>query len=180
MEAQGFQDGPTLEGCTIVEIGLDEAGQYAGRLLASLGARVVKIEPMLGEDERLLAPFVTDGKGRRRSIPYEYLNAGKYSLAADLDDPFVFELLAGLVAGGGAVLVSQRYADRLPAELAAPVIVASTFGAGAKADAPSTTFTRFHAGPSGYLLPADRPVAPSTLAPDCMAGVGIAVTVSVC
>jgi crotonobetainyl-CoA:carnitine CoA-transferase CaiB-like acyl-CoA transferase len=170
------QQDAALDGCTVVEIGLDEAGQYAGRILASLGARVVKIEPLLGEAQRLLAPFVRDSGGRSRSIPYEYLNAGKCSLAADLDDPFIYGLLAKLLVNGGLVLVAPRYVDEIPAALEVPVLVASTYGAGPKAGVPATTSTRFHAGPSSFLMPTDRPLAPSTLAPDCIAGVGIAVS----
>ncbi len=166
-----------LDGCTIVEIDLDEAGQYAARLLAALGARVVKLEAMAGDASRLLAPFATDQQGARRSITYEFLNAGKLSLAVDLDDDFAWELVPRLLRTGGAVLVSSRLAGRLPAGLEAPVVVNSAGGLSASGEVPSTSFTRYHAGGTGYLAPTARPVMPGGVTGDAMAGVGLAVTV---
>ena len=37
---------PPMAGTTLIELGATAAGQYAGRLLAALGARVIKIEPL--------------------------------------------------------------------------------------------------------------------------------------
>lgn len=175
---------PALQGCTIVEIDLDESGQYAGRLLARLGARVVKLEAIDGDRTRRLPAFVRDRAGHRRSLPFEYFNAGKESVAVDLDDAFVFDLLAQLVARAGrdvAVLCSPRCAARLPAGLAVPVIAPGPYGAsGARRDLPTTPLTRFQAGGNGYLVPGDdadkfRPTQPGTFAADCFAGNGIAV-----
>ncbi|AZG08248.1 hypothetical protein EGT29_10320 [Pigmentiphaga sp. H8] len=171
------RQGAALQGCTVVEIGLDEAGQYAGRLVAALGARVIKVEPLLGEMQRLLAPFKVDRSGRRRSIPYEYLNAGKKSIAADLEDPFVWELIEKLTGGEGAVLCGTSMWERVPDTLNVPVVVASLYGAEVRTAASQAPLTRFQAGPSGKLLPAPRPVMPATLAADCIAGAGLAVTV---
>ena len=171
------RQGAALQGCTVVEIGLDEAGQYAGRLVAALGARVIKVEPLLGEMERLLTPFKVDRNGRRRSIPYEYLNAGKQSLAADLDDPFTVSLIEQLAGGTGVVLCGESMRKCIPESLSAPVIMASLYGAGVRSAASQAPLTRFQAGPSGNLLPAPRPVMPATLAADCIAGAGLAVTV---
>jgi len=167
-----------LSGCTIVEIGLDEAGQHAGMLLARLGARVVKLEPLEGEAGRLMPPFADDTDGRRRSVPYEFLNAGKDSIALDLDDAFAFGMLAELVGDHGAVLVSPKFASRVAADLEAPVIAAGAHGAtGINVDLPSSPFTRFQSGGSGFLIPGDRPTMPGTLAGECFAGAGIAVCV---
>lgn len=59
------------------------AGPYATRVLADLGARVVKVElPPDGDDARRYGPFVGG-----RSGYYESLNHGKRSVMADLKDP---------------------------------------------------------------------------------------------
>jgi crotonobetainyl-CoA:carnitine CoA-transferase CaiB-like acyl-CoA transferase len=168
-----------LEGCTIVEIDLDEAGQYATRLLASLGARVVKLEALRGDEGRLRPPFADDLRGGRRSVPYDFLNAGKRSLAVDLDDAFAFRLVEGLVGERGAVVVSEPLRARIPARLKVPVIAHSLLGKDGAADPEgvSTSFTRFHAGGTGYLAPASRPVMPAGIAGDALAGVGLAVSI---
>jgi len=177
---------PALHGCTIVEIDLDEAGQYAGRLLARLGARVIKFESIDGDRTRKLPSFITDRTGRRRSIPFEYFNAGKQSIALDLDDAFATDLLERLVAGCShdvALLVSPRFTECLPEGLRAPVVVPGAYGAsGERRDLPNTPLTRFQAGGNGYLIPGDdadqlRPTLPGTFAADCFAGNGIAVAV---
>jgi crotonobetainyl-CoA:carnitine CoA-transferase CaiB-like acyl-CoA transferase len=166
-----------LDDITIVEVGLNEAGQYAGRLLASLGARVIKVEPLLGETERLLAPFVRDAKGRRRSVPYEYLNAGKESLALDIEDPFALEAIVKILADGGILMCSPEFRKKIPPQLQAIVVVASVNGVDNETTANNSALTRFLSGPSGAILPAPRPLSPGALAPDCIAGAGIAVTV---
>jgi crotonobetainyl-CoA:carnitine CoA-transferase CaiB-like acyl-CoA transferase len=58
------------------------AGPYCARLLADMGADVVKVEPPEGDDMRLRAPL-RDGQ----SAYFGQLNAGKRSLALDLKNP---------------------------------------------------------------------------------------------
>jgi len=177
---------PALHGCTLVEIDVNEGGQYAGRLLAAMGARVVKFESLEGDAMRSLAPFVHDRCGRRRSLPFEYFNAAKQSLALDFEDSFAFEVLQDFISAhpaDTAVLASPRAAARLPATLQGLVIVAGPYGAsGPDSQAPTTPFTRCHAGGNGYTVPGDdwqrfRPTVPGTLASECFSGGGIAMAV---
>jgi crotonobetainyl-CoA:carnitine CoA-transferase CaiB-like acyl-CoA transferase len=63
---------PLLDGVRIVDLGAYYAGPYSSRLLADLGADVVKVEPLLGDQLR----------GIER--PFFSAQAGKRSLAADL------------------------------------------------------------------------------------------------
>ena len=53
---------------------------YAGKLLADLGADVVKVEPPTGDPARREAPHAPDGA----SLPFVYENANKRSLVLDL------------------------------------------------------------------------------------------------
>ena len=73
-----------LAGLRVVEIA-DELGQYAGKLLADMGADVVKIEPPEGSEARRVGPFVNDEPGPNRSLNFWYHNTNKRSLVLDLD-----------------------------------------------------------------------------------------------
>ncbi|WP_407180728.1 CaiB/BaiF CoA transferase family protein [Bradyrhizobium sp. STM 3562] len=69
------------------------AGPYCARLLADVGAEVIKIEPPEGDDMRLRTPL-RDG----HSAYFGQLNAGKQSLALDLKNPDAIKLVHQLVA----------------------------------------------------------------------------------
>jgi crotonobetainyl-CoA:carnitine CoA-transferase CaiB-like acyl-CoA transferase len=166
-----------LETFTILELGLDEAGQYAGRLLADLGARVITIEPRDGNATRQLPPFFHDKAGHQRSVPHEYLNAGKESVAIDLEDEVSTAILRKFDASADLILVGAEYNGRVPHDLRMSVVCTSLYGLpSGRATAPSTSFTRFHAGGSSSLMPTSRPTTPGTLASECFSGAGIAMT----
>lgn len=171
---------PPLTGIDVFELPLDPAGQYAGRLLAALGAAVTKIEPLEGDPCRWLVPMWHDRNGRARSIPFEYLNAGKRSIAVDLEDDSWIEVLGPLIGSESVLIAGPTMASRALNTGAGVVVVASAYGMPASADdLPTTVFTRFHSGGSGYLIPAGskpgRPTTPGTLVGECFAGAGIAV-----
>ena len=60
--------------------------QYCGRLMADLGADVVKVEPPEGDSARHLRPFVGSEPGVERSIQFLPLNVNKRGVALDLGD----------------------------------------------------------------------------------------------
>ena len=64
----------------------DIRGALMGRILADLGAEVIKIEPPDGEDGRARPPFVADRAGPERSLTFLHRNAGKRAVALDLHD----------------------------------------------------------------------------------------------
>jgi crotonobetainyl-CoA:carnitine CoA-transferase CaiB-like acyl-CoA transferase len=68
-----------LEGIVIVETAHRPAGEYAGRLLADLGAEVIKVEPPGGAPTRRMGPFKNG-----ESALFDFLNAGKRSVVLDL------------------------------------------------------------------------------------------------
>ncbi|HEY5335440.1 MAG TPA: CoA transferase [Mycobacteriales bacterium] len=72
-------DGP-LAGLLVVDLSRVLAGPFCTRILADLGARVVKVErPVTGDDSRSYGPYV-DGQ----SLYFARVNRGKESIALDL------------------------------------------------------------------------------------------------
>src|SRR5436853_34427 len=64
----------------------DLRGALAGRLLADLGADVVKVEPPRGDPGRLVPPFAGGVTAPDRSLPFLYRNANKRGAVLDLHD----------------------------------------------------------------------------------------------
>jgi crotonobetainyl-CoA:carnitine CoA-transferase CaiB-like acyl-CoA transferase len=64
-----------------------EIGQYCTKLLADLGADVIKIEPPEGDPVRNLPPFYHDEPGPDHSLYWLNLNTNKRSITLRLDDP---------------------------------------------------------------------------------------------
>ena len=80
-----------LSGVTVIDLTRVLAGPFCTMVLADLGARVIKVEPLTGDDSRAFGPFV---KGK--SAYFMSLNRGKESIALDLkkpEDKAVFEQL---------------------------------------------------------------------------------------
>ncbi|MSR28453.1 MAG: CoA transferase [Phycisphaerales bacterium] len=74
---------PPLTGITVIDLGRVLAAPFASSVLASLGARVIKVErPGTGDDARHFGPFV-DG----RSLYFASVNCDKDSIALDLKSP---------------------------------------------------------------------------------------------
>ena len=76
-----------LHGLRVLEYATGIAGPYAGRLLASLGATVVKVEPVGGDAARTL-PIDDSPIPEGTSSPlFTHLNAGKLNAAPSAIDP---------------------------------------------------------------------------------------------
>jgi len=65
----------------------DLRGALAGRILADLGAEVLKVEPPGGDPGRLRPPFAGGVVAADRSLPFLYRNANKRSVRVDLAEP---------------------------------------------------------------------------------------------
>jgi crotonobetainyl-CoA:carnitine CoA-transferase CaiB-like acyl-CoA transferase len=73
-----------LEGILVLDLA-DEKGGYCSRLLADLGAEVIKIEPPGGDPSRSLGPFHTAGAGSESfSLSFFYNNLNKKSVILDI------------------------------------------------------------------------------------------------
>src|SRR5215510_1847794 len=73
-----------LAGVAIVECGQGVAAAFAARMLALLGAEVIKVEPPHGDLARRRGPFPGDVADPEKSGLFLYLNAGKYGVTLDL------------------------------------------------------------------------------------------------
>jgi len=73
-----------LEGVRVLEL-TDESAEYCGRVLAGLGADVVKVEPAAGAPSRTIGPFLDDEPGPDRSLAFWADNVGKRSVVIDDD-----------------------------------------------------------------------------------------------
>ena len=73
-----------LDGVRILDL-TSEMGWYCGKLLADLGADVIKVEPVGGDPSRGRAPFWQSTPGRETSLRFWYFNANKRSVTLDLD-----------------------------------------------------------------------------------------------
>ena len=72
-----------LDGLRVVELGQFIQAAYCTRLLADLGAEVVKVEPPEGDPARRYGPFRSDDPGALSGL-HAYLDSGKKSAVADL------------------------------------------------------------------------------------------------
>ena len=57
-----------LDGLRVVEVATDPAGEMLGKVLAQMGADVLKIEPPEGSPTRAIGPFVTGHEDRDHSL----------------------------------------------------------------------------------------------------------------
>ncbi len=87
-----------LAGVLVIDASEGVAGGYAGRLLADLGAEVVKVEPPAGDRLRALGPFPGDQLDLEAGGLHLALNAGKRSLVLDLESREGRERLRALAA----------------------------------------------------------------------------------
>jgi crotonobetainyl-CoA:carnitine CoA-transferase CaiB-like acyl-CoA transferase len=87
-----------FSGLTVVESGEFVAAPYCGRLLADLGARVIKLEPLGGDVSRRYGPFPGGVPDPEKSGLFTFLNTGKESVVADLADAGSVERVQALAA----------------------------------------------------------------------------------
>ena len=88
-----------LPNLRVLEVASLIPGPYCGKLLASLGAEVIKAEPPgVGDPSRRRGPFPDDEPHPERSGLFLYLNTGKKSITLDLHNPARRDLLRQLVS----------------------------------------------------------------------------------
>ena len=93
-------DGPPLKGVTVLEFGSMFAGPYGATLLADLGARVIKVEPLEGDNIRNLVAFPEAGGAK--------VLQGKESVAIDFTKPEGLDLVYELAKRSDIVLQCFR------------------------------------------------------------------------
>jgi crotonobetainyl-CoA:carnitine CoA-transferase CaiB-like acyl-CoA transferase len=88
-----------LEGLRVLDIGISTAGPYAARLLGDLGADVIKVEPLDGENTRGLGLRYGDA-----GYLYHVNNYNKRSITLKLQHPRGRDLFLELVAKSDVVI----------------------------------------------------------------------------
>ncbi len=94
-----MRDMSALADVVVLELATGVAGPYCGKLLADLGAQVIKVEPPGGDPVRREPPFHGG-----ESAFFNYLNAGKLGVTADADSAEA----AALAARADIVIHSLR------------------------------------------------------------------------
>ena len=157
------RDDAPLAGLTVVEHAQGVAASYAGRMLAVMGASVVKVEPPgAGSAARRSEPPLTHAPAA--SALFHYLNVNKQFVTCELASPAGRGLFAELVARADILIddtpVLQRAALGLDPDTVAaqhPQLVFLSvlpFGAtGEHAHYRASELNVLHSGGEGYLMP---------------------------
>lgn len=153
--------GQPLAGCRVLERSRTVAAAYAGRLLSSMGAEVVMLEPPGGSRLRRAAPFVEE---TGESALFAYLAIGKRSLVCEPRSAEGRALLQRELAEADILIddtpVRHRSADGVDPESVGATnpdlvhVSVLPFGAvGPKAGWDAEELNLLHAGGEGFLLP---------------------------
>ena len=73
-----------LPGVRVLDLGQRISGPYCAKLLAQLGAEVIKVEPPDGDEARRMGPFPGDVPHPEKSGLFLALNANKHGVTLDL------------------------------------------------------------------------------------------------
>jgi len=92
-----------LDGFRVLDFSIMLAGPYCARMLADLGADVIKIEPPEGDDMRLRTP-----RRNGYSSYFGQLNAGKRSVTLDLKSKSAIEIAQKLATESDIVVENFR------------------------------------------------------------------------
>jgi crotonobetainyl-CoA:carnitine CoA-transferase CaiB-like acyl-CoA transferase len=110
MKQAAFDNGP-LSGLRIIDLTTVVLGPYATRILADMGADVIKIETLEGDQTRHYKPYQHAGM----SGYFINLNRNKRSLSVNLKSAQGMEVLRRLIAGADGFVhnMRQQAAERL-------------------------------------------------------------------
>lgn len=155
-------DNTPLAGITVIEHAEGVAASYAGRLLAVMGATVIKVEPPGGCTLRTVGPLLTNEPPA--TALFHYVSANKQFITCNLASAEGNKQFSKLLETADVLLddtpLTDRAARKLDAEHIArayPKLVHVSvlpFGAsGPHAGYRAHEINVFHAGGEGYLMP---------------------------
>lgn len=162
-------DGP-LSGVKLVEYCSFVAGPYCTKLFADLGAEVIKVEPLEGDEARRRGAFLDDEPDPELSGLFLYLNTNKLGVTLNLESATGREIFKQLVARAD-ILIEDQPASAMEElgldwlvlkEVNPSLIMASItpFGQyGPYRDYKAYYLNTYHASGAGYVLPAASPNA---------------------
>ncbi|HKY51451.1 MAG TPA: CoA transferase, partial [Candidatus Limnocylindria bacterium] len=118
-----------LDGLRVIEIAGDDvwgasAAGHAARILADLGADVVKVEPPTGDPVRAVPPFLDQRAGPDRGLLWIALNANKRGVRIDL--PRERERLRVLLSTADVLIQAREVVDAATAAAWSPALVVVT------------------------------------------------------
>jgi len=94
-----------LTGYRVLDLA-DAKGAYCTKLLADLGAEVIKVESPQGDPARALPPFAEDIPDLERSLPFAFRNANKLGITLNLETEDGKRLLGRLVQSADVLVES--------------------------------------------------------------------------
>ena len=153
-----------LAGLKVVEWAEEVAGPYCGKLLADLGAEVVKVEPPSGDAARRLGPFPDDRPHPEQSALFAYLNTSKLGVTlnpAKSTGRAIFRQLlqaADVLIDGGRpgrlAEVGLSPPDLLAAQPGLVVVSVSPYGqTGPDSGLPGADLVTYQVSGFGYVTP---------------------------
>ncbi len=158
-----------LAGIRVLEYAQLVAGPYCGKLLADLGAEVIKIEePDAGDEARRRGPFPGDIPHPERSALFLYLNTNKLGITLNLKTTTGMEIFKSLVKDVD-ILIEDKSPQTMKGlglnfeilERINPRLVMTSitpFGqTGPYAEYKSYPLNSYHSGILGYLTPHGSP-----------------------
>ena len=90
-------------GLKVLELS-DERGEYCGKLLADMGANVIKIEPPGGQETRTVGPFYQDVPHKERSLSFWNYNTSKRAITLNLETEDGKRLFSRLAESADVIL----------------------------------------------------------------------------
>lgn len=156
--------GAALTGLKVVEIATMVAGPYCAKMMADMGADVIKVEPPEGDPARQVGPFPKSGPHPERSALFLYNNTSKRGISLNLSTSEGIEALKRLIKWADVLIDGMpfQYLENLGlgwksiSELYPSLIYTSItpYGlTGPRAGVKGDELTLIHAGSLGNLLP---------------------------
>jgi crotonobetainyl-CoA:carnitine CoA-transferase CaiB-like acyl-CoA transferase len=102
--------GDALKGASVLECG-DARAEFAGLLLASMGADVIRLEGPRGSHSRRVGPFTTSAPDPEHSLCFSRYNLGKRSVCFDGETPAGRAAFQRLVRRADVILDSGAAAE---------------------------------------------------------------------
>lgn len=158
-----------LDDVRVLDVGEMVAAPYAAKLLADLGAHVIKVEPPTGDRARRHGPFPPGSDGDpETSALFLGLNTNKQSVVLDLDTTDGRDRLSELVGECDIVIHSMSPSraaavgldphELLERDPALVVCAVTPYGSsGPRAEWSGEEVNVVHGGGWGYLIPGDDP-----------------------
>jgi crotonobetainyl-CoA:carnitine CoA-transferase CaiB-like acyl-CoA transferase len=112
LESETLSSALPLSDLRVVECGEGVAAAFATKLMAILGAEVIKVERLAGDVIRERGPFLDDRVDPEQSGLFLYLNADKCGVTLNLSDPGDRARLDRLLASADVLVHNIPLAER--------------------------------------------------------------------